>query len=101
MRISICQRTIYGIQLRNTHNGKLRNRGTKRFRVSGALQEEGPYDLLLEEELEDSREQPFLPPLKTFPFGEAVIRFLKFELLEFWGAGGGLQYFGALSGRLT
>ena len=101
IRVSVCQRSIFGIELRNTHNGRKRDRGTKRFRVSGALQEEGPYDLLLEEELEDSREQPFLPPLKTFPFGETVLRFLKFELLEFWGAGGGLQYFGALSGRLT
>ena len=99
MRVSICQRSIYGIKLRNTHNGKLRNRGTKRFRVSGALQEEGPYEFLLEEELEDSQEQALLP-MQTFPFGETVIRFLKFELLEFWGAGGGLQYFGALSGGL-
>ena len=97
LRVSLCQRRIYGVQLRNTHNGKMRNKGTKRFRVSGALQEEGPYEFLLEEELEDSRDQA-LPPMQTFSFDWTVIRFLKFELQEFWGAGGGLQYFAPLSG---
>ena len=98
LRLSICQRSIFGIRLRNTHNGHLRDRGTKMFRVSGALQETGPYEVLLESELEDSRLQDS-PPLQTFPFEKTVVRFLKFELLDFWGVGGGLRHFGALTGR--
>ena len=68
------------------------------FQVSGALQENGPYEVLLESELEDSRLQDS-PPLQTFPFEKTVVRFLKFELLDYWGVGGGLRHFGALTGR--
>ena len=50
--------------------------------------------MLLETELVDSRKDTD-PPLKTFHLKKEVdLRFLHFQLLEFWGKkGGGLQYF--------
>ena len=48
--------------------------------------------VLLENELADSRKDSD-PPLKTFSLKKEVeLRFLHFQLLDFWGKGGGLQY---------
>ena len=57
-----------------------------------------PWNVLLVADLEDSRNQN-PPPLQMKPFtNSAVVRFVKFELLEYWGNGGGLQYFEVLTG---
>ena len=56
--------------------------------------------MLLEDELADSRNDSE-PPLKTLPLEREVeLRFLHFQLLEFWGKGGGLQYFSVQEGEL-
>ena len=56
--------------------------------------ESGPWTEVLEEELEDSREQQDPLPLQTLDLStEVTARFVKFELLTWWGNGGGLQYF--------
>ena len=58
-----------------------------------AEEPEGIFQTVLEERLEDSREQE-IPPLQEFNLTEKDHRrFLKFELLEFYGIGGGLKYF--------
>ena len=53
----------------------------------------GFQGLLVEKELADSRNNS-TPPLETFALKKEVkLRFLLFQLLDFWGKGGGLQYF--------
>ena len=50
-------------------------------------------------DLEDSRKQD-PPPIQNLTLDNSVIvRFVKFELLEYWGnLGGGLQYFKVMTG---
>ena len=48
---------------------------------------------MLDETLEDSRQQNDPLPLQTFNFDPVTARFAKFKLLTYWGNGGGLQYF--------
>ena len=67
--------------------------------MSGSLNEKGPWQTLVEDELADTRHKP--AALLNFTFENPVeIKFLKFELVSFWGtgaeAGGGLQYFAAI-----
>ena len=84
---------VIGVKLRNTHNGNYKDRSTKKFRVSIGSSETGPWTELLTQELEDSRNQE-PPPVQQF-MGKNTVkgRFMKFELLEYWGLGGGLNYF--------
>jgi len=84
---------VWGVSLRNTHNTFHRDRSTKRFKVLGSANATGPWEELLVADLEDSRRQN-PPPVQQLIFANpAVISFIKFELLEYWGKGGGLQYF--------
>jgi len=84
---------VIGVRLRNTHKLQDKDRATKKFRVSIGSSNEGPWTELLTQELEDSRNQE-VPPLQHFESNNAISgRFLQFELLEFWGDGGGLNYF--------
>ena len=87
-----------GVRLKNTHNRRSRDRGTKRFRLLGSSRSsEGPWQNILEANLEDSRQQK-PPPVKLLLFkSPLVVRFVKFELLEFWGVGGGLQHLSVLA----
>ena len=70
---------------------------TKEFRVSGSMNENGPWETLLEDQLVDTTFSGGNYPasLRNFTFEDPVeIQFLKFDLISFWGsAGGGLQYF--------
>jgi len=84
---------VIGVRLRNTHKLQDKDRATKKFRVSIGSSNEGPWTELLTQELEDSRNQE-VPPLQQFESTNALSgRFIQFELLEFWGDGGGLNYF--------
>ena len=59
-----------------------------------SLSETGPWEQVLEEDLEDSRNQNDPLPLMTFKFNLFTARYVKFKLLSYWGKkGGGLQYF--------
>ena len=92
-----CVKTVQGVRLRNTHNGGHRDRSTKKFRLLGSLSNNGTWNELLIADLEDSRHQN-PPPLQTKTFANsAAVRFVKFELLDYWGNGGGLQYFAVLT----
>ena len=92
--------------MKNTHNRKSdprahlgdlgTKRGTKRFRLLGSTRSpDGPWQIILEANLEyrySRKERP--PPVKQLIFeNPLLVRFVKFELLQFWGLGGGLQYF--------
>ena len=58
-----------------------------------SLSETGPWQQVLDETLEDSRQESDPLPLQTFTFDPVIARFSKFKLLSYWGNGGGLQYF--------
>ena len=66
-----------------------------------SLSETGPWQQVLDETLEDSREQSDPLPLQTFNFNPVTARFAKFKLISYWGDGGGLQYFTIKQTRLT
>ena len=85
--------TVWGVSLRNTHNSYVRDRSTKKFKVLGGTTDNGPWEELLVADLEDSRRQN-PPPVQQLMFANsAKVSFIKFELIEYWGNGGGLQYF--------
>ena len=71
-------------------------RATKEYNVSGSLRKDGPWKLLVQDQLNDTRGKP--ATLVNFTFEEpAEIQFLRFDLVSYWGDfGGGLQYFAAI-----
>ena len=89
-----CSKKAVGVRLKNTHNYKWADRSTKKFRLLGSNSvADGPWKTILEANLEVSMYQKN-PPVQQLPLDfPMVLRFVKFELLEFWGKGGGLQYF--------
>ena len=65
------------------------------FQVSGSIKENGPWDTLVEDQLIDTR--GVVASLLNFTFEEPVeVQFLKFDLISYYGLGGGLQYFAAI-----
>ena len=96
LRLDNCTRVISGVQIKNKGHGVDNGWATKAFRVSGAVGENGPWQTLLEEELEDTRNKP--ASMRDFTFNDPVrVQFLKFDLLDYYGqTGGGLQYFAAI-----
>ena len=96
-----CRKTVRGVFLKNTHNAGFRDRSTKKFRILGSTTKNGPWQELLVANLEDSRQQD-PPPVQQLTFANsAVVSFVKFELLEYHGSGGGLQYFAIEGGEST
>ena len=87
---------IAGFQIKNSDNKFKGRRSTKDFRVSGSLNKEGPWKILVEDRLNNSRSETV--QLLNFTFVKPVeIQFLKFELVSYWGShGGGLQYLAAI-----
>ena len=97
-----CPKTIVGIRLKNTQNREqFRDRGTKRFRLLGSANDstDGSWEVILEQNLEDSTKQTPPPTLELMFQDSLVVRYIKFEMLEFWGDGGGLQYFAVMLGN--
>ena len=88
-----CKKQVSGVWLKNVQNPPSFDRGTKMFRLLGSSTfSDGPWKRLIGNLLEDSRKKP--PKVKTLMFDKPlVLRYLKFELVEYWGLGGGLQYF--------
>ena len=87
-----CMKAVRGVSLRNTKNAEHQDRATRKFRILGSTTKNGPWQELLVAYLEDSRLQK-PPPLQRLFTKSALVSFIKFELLEFYGNGGGLQYF--------
>ena len=95
------RKTVVGIKLKNTHNAWDRDRSAKEFKILGSLNENGPWEELLHEHLEDSRQQD-PPPLQHFMFARSVsAEFIQFQLLDYWGVGGGLQHLCIMSPTTT
>ena len=95
IKLDSCARWIAGVQIKNLSGGSSNTHSaTKGFRVTASVDESG--ETLVKDELEDTRDKP--ASLLNFTFKEPVkIRFIKFELLSYWGEhGGGLQYFAAI-----
>ena len=93
-----CAKKAVGVRLKNAQNRGYKDRGTKRFRLLGSNSGTGgPWKTILEANLDDSRKQK-PPPVKKLLFEKTqIVRFLKFQLLEFWGEGGGLQHLSVLT----
>ena len=99
LKLDNCPRMIAGCQIKNKGVGHMR--ATKEFKVMGSLNQSGPWETLLEKELNDTSFKP--ASLLNFFFEEPVeIQFLKFELISYWGdKGGGLQFFAAIPATMT
>ena len=96
IKLDDCTRLIAGCQIKNQGKGSVRGRATKEFRVSGSMNENGPWETLVEDQLVDTSGDT-AASLLNFTFEQTVeAQFLKFELVSFWGNGGGLQYFAAI-----
>ena len=96
-----CLKTIVGIRLKNTKNMQHADRGTKRFRLLASANDstDGSWEVILEQSLEDSRAQSPPPTLELMFQDSLIVRYIKFEMLEFWGNGGGLQHFAVILGN--
>ena len=77
----------------NTHNGHVRDRGTREFKVEMSTGAYGPWREVVHEELPDSRRMNPVPAKEFKLVYKIKARFVKFTLLSYWGNGGGLQYF--------
>ena len=64
----------------------------------GTKTSDGTFEELLVASLPDSRKQNPVPFLK-FAFPKTSVRFVRLEILDFWGNGGGLQFLEVLSGK--
>ena len=96
IKVDKCPQVIAGFQIKNTARGSISSRGTKRFRISGALDENSPWKTLVEDQLVDTEGKSAV--LRNFTFEEPFeVQYLKFDLLSYWGTnGGGLQFFAAI-----
>lgn len=93
VKVDSYARWIAGVQIKNKGNDKYTPRATKGFKVSGAKNENGPWQTLLENELVEPTENT-AAPLLNFTFEKPVeIQYLRFDLVSYWGNAGGLQYF--------
>ena len=80
-----CVTAVEGVSFRNTHNRQNRDRSTRTFKLLGSSEQNGPWSELLLAHLVDSRNQD-VPPVETRTFvSSTVVRYIKFELLAFWG----------------
>jgi len=96
LKIGKCPMLIAGCQIKNKGKGVDSARATKEFRVSGSVNQNGPWETLVHDELVDTRNKA--ASLLNFTFDELVeVQFIRFDLISYWGGlGGGLQYFAAI-----
>ena len=87
-----CEKKVKEIEIINAHKDVWDNASTKEFQVSVGNDTIGPWDEVVHEVLQDSRDLDKVP-LEKFSFDERIARYLKFEMVSFYGKGGGLQYF--------
>ena len=67
-------------------------------RMMGARSTSDTFELLVEGSLPDSRRKNPVDSL-TFTFPEREVGYVQFQVLSFWGNGGGLQFLELLPGR--
>jgi len=85
-----CEKQRSILELTNVRDG---GRATKKFRVSSSSSHVGPWTELVEGSMEDSRQKTEALELENFSFPSTTDRYFKFEVLDWYGVGGGLQYF--------
>ena len=71
-------------------------------RLSTGETESGPWTQVLDKELEDSQQQQDDDPSRLQMIAldkETEAQFVKFDLISWWGRGGGLQYFDILRNK--
>ena len=78
-----CEKQRSILELENSHNG---DRATKKFRLFSSASYMGPWTELVSEELAQT------DSLQTYSFQATTDQFYKFEALDSYGNGGGLQY---------
>jgi len=85
-------RTVDTITMVNT-----RNRGTNEFKVYLADSEDGPWTEVLHDYLEDPRNtnpiEASVPPKVFYLSNPTCGQYVKFQIISWYGWGGGLQYF--------
>ena len=96
-----CEENVDMVELVNTHNGFASDRSMKEFKVFlSSDSSDGPWEEVVHQTLEDSRQQTDPLPVQKFPFSERTAKFVKFKQFSYHGRGGGLQYFSAIKGSL-
>ena len=93
IKVDRCARRVQGFQIKNKGKGTDTGFATKGFLVSGSLDSNGPWKTLIQDELTDTTGGRSAHLLNFTMDKPVKIKFLKFELVSFWGEGGGLQYF--------
>ena len=89
-----CDTNINMVELVNTKNAHYKNMGTRRFRMFVSSKDEnGPWEEVLDKTLEDPRKQTEPLPVQKFRFTDILSKYVRFQVLTWWGLGGGLQYF--------
>jgi len=97
LKLDACARMIAGCKIKNTGKG-FSGGATKNFKISGSKKKNGPWETLVEDQLEDTSGYNEAASLLNFTFEKPVeIQFIKFDLISYWGKyGGALQYFAAI-----
>ena len=93
IKVDRCARRVQGFQIKNKGKGTDTGFATKEFLVSGSLDSNGPWKTLIQDDLIDTTGGRSADLLNFTMDKPVKIKFLKFELVSFWGEGGGLQYF--------
>ena len=96
LKLDNCARLIASFQIKNLGKGVYGVFATKNFKITGSMNEIGPWKTLVEDQLVDTRNKA--ASLLNFTFEEPTeVQFLKFDLVSYWGTDdGGLQYFAAI-----
>ena len=90
VRVDYCARTIAGLRMKNSRNRH--GCATDEFKVSASLNEEGPWETVVDSRLPGTTHEA--PTLLNFTFEQPLkLKYLKFELISYWGKAGALQYF--------
>jgi len=88
-----CTQTITGFQLKNTHNGPINDRGTKKFSILICKSQTSKCTQVVTGTLPDARNVSPVP-LLTFNLDRTVrAEKVIFQIDSYYGLGGGLQYF--------
>ena len=97
IKVDRCVRRVQGFQIKNKGKGTDTGFATKEFLVSGSFEKNGPWKTLIQDELIDTTGGRSAHLLNFTMDKPVKIKFLKFELVSFWGEGGGLQYFAPIA----
>lgn len=91
-----CTKKVKGVKLRNTNSGMWKDRATKGYSVE-VSEDKKRWKEVLSGELEDSRKKKCNKiPVHEKTFSPTMGRYVRFTMKDFYGFGGGLQYFKAI-----